>query len=221
MIAMILAAGRGERMRPLTDTVPKSLLEIADKPLIVYQIESLVLAGVKKIVINTGHLGELIRERLGDGQEFGVQIHYSDEGKEPLETAGGIVKALPLLGEAPFIVTNADIFTDFDYRSLPKQLDSDAHLVMVNNPPHNPRGDFAYDNGRILADGSEKLTYSGIGLYHPCFFKDCNPGRYPLAPLLQQSAQGKGLSGQHFLGYWNDIGTPERLKEVNNFKTLV
>lgn len=217
MIAMILAAGRGERMRPLTDTVPKSLLEVGGKPLIVYQIEALALAGTEKIVINTGHLGNQIMDYLGDGQKFNVRIFYSDEGEEPLETAGGIVKALPLLGKAPFIVTNADIFTDFDYRSLPTELDSDAHLVLVNNPPHNPQGDFAFEDGRILAEGSERLTFSGIGLYQPRFFKSCVPGRYPLAPLLLQSAQNNCLSGQHFLGNWSDIGTPDRLNEVNNF----
>lgn len=221
MFAMILAAGRGERMRPLTDNVPKSLLEIAGKPLIIYQIEALVLAGTEKIVINTGHLGAQIHDRLGTGEYFGAQIHYSDEGDEPLETAGGIVKALPLLGDAPFIVTNADIYTDFDYRSLPRQLGYDAHLVLVNNPPHNLQGDFAYEGGHILAEGVQKLTYSGIGLYHPRFFKNCNPGRYPLAPLLRQSAQVNGLGGQHFKGYWSDVGTPEQLEELNNNNTLL
>jgi N-acetyl-alpha-D-muramate 1-phosphate uridylyltransferase len=216
MFAMILAAGRGERMRPLTDKKPKPLLEIADKPLIIYQIEALVSAGIENIVINTGHLGEQIHDRLGTGESFGVQIHYSDEGDEPLETAGGITKVLPMLGDAPFIVTNADIYTEFDYRSLPRQLDSDAHLVLVNNPPHNPQGDFAFENGRILGDGLQKLTYSGIGLYHPRFFKNCNHGRYPLAPLLLQSAQANNLSGQLFNGYWSDVGTPERLEEINN-----
>jgi len=216
MFAMILAAGRGERMRPLTDKFPKPLLEIAGKPFIIYQIEALVSAGIEKIVINTGHLGGQIRDRLGSGDKFGVPIHYSDEGDELLETAGGIIKALPLLGDAPFIVTNADIYTDFDYRSLPRQLDSDAHLVLVNNPPHNPEGDFVFENGQILGEGTEKLTYSGIGLYHPRFFKNCNLGRQPLAPLLLQSAQSNKLSGQHFNGYWSDVGTPERLEEIND-----
>jgi len=216
MYAMILAAGRGERMRPLTDKVPKPLLEIAGKALIAYQIEALESAGVKNIVINTGHLGEQIQSELGTGSSFGVDILYSDEGEDILETAGGIVKALPLLGQDPFIVTNADIFTDFDYRSLPESLDSDAHIVLVNNPPHNPQGDFAIENGIIFKEGAKKLTYSGIGLYHPHFFRSLNPGRYPLAPMLYESAQAKRLSGQHFTGAWNDIGTPERLLEINS-----
>ncbi len=218
MRAMILAAGRGERMRPLTDKVPKPLLEIAGKALIVYQIEALQAASVREIVINTGHLGDQIQYELGTGASFGVDIQYSDEGDNILETAGGIIKALPMLGEDPFIVTNADIFTDFDYCSLPEQLESDAHIVLVNNPPHNPEGDFAFENGYVFEQGNTKLTYSGIGLFHPHFFRNFNSGRYPLAPMLYQSAQAKRLSGQHFTGLWNDIGTPVRLKEINDSK---
>lgn len=215
MIAMILAAGRGERMRPLTDTVPKPLLEVAGKPLIVHQIEALGLAGIGTIVINTGRLGDQIQYHLGTGESFGVSILYSEEGDEPLETAGGIVKALPLLGTEPFIVTNADIYSDFDYQTLPEQLDSDALLVLVDNPPHNPDGDFALENDQLQNEGSQRLTYSGIGLYSPQFFKDCAHGKLPLAPLLRQSAQENRLSGQYFTGFWSDIGTPERLAEVN------
>jgi N-acetyl-alpha-D-muramate 1-phosphate uridylyltransferase len=215
MIAMILAAGRGERMRPLTDTVPKPLLEVAGKPLIVHQIEALSLAGIGTIVINTGRLGDQIQYRLGTGESYGVSILYSEEGDEPLETAGGIVKALPLLGTEPFIVTNADIYSDFDYQTLPEQLDSDAQLVLVDNPPHNPDGDFALENGQLQNEGPQRLTYSGIGLYSPRFFKDCAHGKLPLAPLLRQSAQENRLSGQYFKGFWSDIGTPERLAEVN------
>lgn len=215
MIAMILAAGRGERMRPLTDTVPKPLLEVAGKPLIVHQIEALGLAGIGTIVINTGRLGDQIQYHLGTGESFGVSILYSEEGDEPLETAGGIVKALPLLGTEPFIVTNADIYSDFDYQTLPEQLDSDAQLVLVDNPPHNPDGDFALENGQLQNEGPQRLTYSGIGLYSPRFFKDCAHGKLPLAPLLRQSAQENRLSGQYFKGFWCDIGTPERLAEVN------
>jgi MurNAc alpha-1-phosphate uridylyltransferase len=216
MIAMILAAGRGERMRPLTDTLPKPLLDVAGKPLIVYQLESLVAAGVGKIVINLGHLGQLIQDRLGNGECFGVSIAYSDEGDQLLETAGGIIKALPLLGDAPFIVSNADIYTDFDYQLLPTTLvDADAHLVMVDNPPHNLAGDFFLENNRLYNEGHNGLTYSGIGLYSPAFFQDCVSGRAPLAPLLRQSAQANRLSGQYFKGYWNDIGTPERLEQAN------
>jgi N-acetyl-alpha-D-muramate 1-phosphate uridylyltransferase len=213
---MILAAGRGERMRPLTDKIPKPLLEIAGKPMIIHQIEALESAGVKDIVINTGHLGEQIQYELGTGATFGVDILYSDEGEDILETAGGIIQALPLLGDDPFIVTNADIFTDFDYFTLPSEPDFDAHLVLVNNPPHNLEGDFALENGRVLEQGSLKLTYSGIGVFYPHFFENCNPGRAPLAPLLHQSSQAQRLSGQHFTGLWSDIGTPARLKEIND-----
>jgi N-acetyl-alpha-D-muramate 1-phosphate uridylyltransferase len=216
MFAMILAAGRGERMRPLTDEIPKPLLEIAGKALIVYQIEALKSAGVKSIVINVGHMGDQIQYHLGTGVSFGVQIHYSDEADDILETAGGIIKALPLLGDKPFIVTNADIYTDFDYRTLPEQLHSDAHLVLVDNPPHHPQGDFVFEKGRVLQQGSKKLTYGGIGLFHPRFFKNCNPGRSALAPLLHKSVEANNLTAQHFKGLWSDVGTPERLKEINN-----
>jgi MurNAc alpha-1-phosphate uridylyltransferase len=215
MIAMILAAGRGERMRPLSDTVPKPLLEVAGKPLIVHQIEALNLAGIERIIINTGRLGKQIQHYLGTGQSLGVSILYSEEGDEPLETAGGIIKALPLLGDEPFIVANADIYSDFDYQSLPKELNIDGHLVLVDNPPHNPEGDFALEGGLLRNDGTQRLTYSGIGIYSAAFFKDCACGKLPLAPLLRHSAQENRLSGQHFAGYWNDIGTPQRLDEVN------
>jgi N-acetyl-alpha-D-muramate 1-phosphate uridylyltransferase len=215
MRAMILAAGRGERMRPLTDTVPKPLLEVAGKALIVYQIEALESAGVKEIVINTGHLGEQIQYELGTGSAFGVDIFYSDEGENILETAGGIIQALPLLGDDPFIVTNADIYTDFDYGSLPSEPDYDAHLVLVDNPPHNLKGDFVLENGRIIDEGKQKLTYSGISIFYPYFFENCKTGRAPLAPLLHQAAKESRLGGQQFMGEWLDIGTPERLKEVS------
>ncbi|MFT5395699.1 MAG: MurNAc alpha-1-phosphate uridylyltransferase [Gammaproteobacteria bacterium] len=218
MIAMILAAGRGERMRPLTDTLPKPLLEVAGKPLIVHQIEALSLAGIGTIVINTGRLGDQIQYHLGTGESFGVSILYSAEGDEPLETAGGIVKALPLLGTKPFIVANADIYSDFDYQTLPEQLGSDAHLVLVDNPPHNLNGDFALENSQLQNEGLQRLTYSGIGLYSPRFFKDRAHGKLPLAPLLRQSAQENRLTGQYFKGFWSDIGTPERLEEVNKNK---
>ncbi len=216
MFAMILAAGRGERLKPLTDEIPKPLLEVNGTALIVYQIQALAKAGCKELVINLGHLGHKIRSRLGSGEHFDVKIHYSDEGSLPLETAGGIIKAMPLLGEDPFIVTNADIYTDFDYRLLPKSFNADAHLVLVDNPPHNIEGDFALDNGRVLNQGKTMLTYSGIGLFRPKFFSDCPMGRYPLAPLLRQSADKGCLSGQHFSGNWCDIGTPERLQEIQD-----
>lgn len=215
MKAMILAAGRGERMRPLTDTVPKPLLKVHDKALIVYQIEALEAAGIKELVINTGHLGEQIQYELGTGSHLGVDIVYSDEGEDILETAGGIIKALPLLGDDPFIVTNADIFTDFDYGLLPAEPDYDAHLILVDNPAHNLKGDFFLENGRISEYGTQKLTYSGISIFYPHFFENSHTARAPLAPLLHKAAQEKRLSGQYFAGEWFDIGTPDRLKELN------
>ncbi len=218
MIAMILAAGRGERMRPLTDTIPKPLLEVAGKPLIVHQLEALALAGIETVVINTGRFGDQIQYHLGTGDSFGLSILYSEEGDELLETAGGIFKALPILGNEPFIVTNADIFTDFDYSSLPEEPDYDAHLVLVDNPAHNLKGDFFLENGRVLQQGTKKLTYSGISIFHPHFFEDYNPGRAPLAPLLHKAAERKCLGGQYFTGEWSDIGTPMRLKELNSSK---
>ena len=215
---MILAAGRGERMKPLTDAVPKPLLEVNGKALIVYQIEALEAADVTELVINTGHLGEQIQYELGTGSHLGVDILYSDEGEDILETAGGIIKALPLLGDDPFIVTNADIFTDFDYSELPEEPDYDAHLVLVDNPAHNLKGDFFLENGRIVEQGVQKLTFSGISIFHPHFFETCPPGRAPLAPLLHKAVQEKRLGGQHFTGEWLDIGTPARLKELNDRK---
>lgn len=219
MRAMILAAGRGERMRPLTDSTPKPLLEVKGKALIVYQIEALEEAGVTELVINTGHLGEQIQYELGTGSHLGVDIVYSDEEDNILETAGGIIKALPLLGDDPFIVTNADIFTDFNYRDVPEEPDYDAHLVLVDNPPHNIKGDFYLENGRISKEGNQKFTYSGISIFHPHFFENCTPGKAPLAPLLHQAAHEKRLGGQHFTGEWLDIGTPDRLKELNKINT--
>ena len=223
MHAMILAAGHGKRMLDLTRDKPKSLLEISGKALIVHQIESLVLAGVKKIVINTGKYSEQIHDNLGDGNNYDVKIIYSDEGDSPLETAGGVVRALPLLGEKVFILANADIFTNFDYRELCCNLDhDDAHLVLVGNPKHNQQGDFVLKKGRILTTGTHKLTYSGIGCYQPRFFKKYMPNKnhFPLAPLLHQSAKDKTLSGQYFDGYWNDVGTPERLEKINNYLNI-
>ena len=223
MHAMILAAGHGERMLNLTNDKPKSLLEISGKPLIIYQIEALVLAGVKKIVINTGKFGDQIHDNLGDGKNYHVKIIYSDEGDSPLETAGGVARALPLLGEQTFILTNADIFTNFDYRMLFSTYDNyDAYIVLVDNPEHNKQGDFVLDKGRILITGPHKLTYSGIGCYHPRFFRKYMPRKnhYPLAPLLKQSAKDNTLGGQYFDGYWKDIGTPERLQEINNHNHL-
>jgi len=227
MLAMILAAGRGERMRPLTDHTPKPLLEVGDKALIVWHIERLVAAGITELVINHAHLGAQIEQSLGDGNRFGAHIHYSPETRA-LETAGGIAYALPILGEQPFVVVNGDIFCDYDFSRLHQhatalQANGDmAHLVLVDNPAHHPNGDFLLRNGRIAPDSfilnpsSCKLTFSGIGLYHPALFAHIPHGSIaPLAPLLrEQIALGK-VSGEHHQGQWIDVGTPQRLHDLD------
>ena len=215
MKAMILAAGRGERMRPLTDHTPKPLLEVGGKALIEYHLTALQKAGVREVIINHAWHGEQIETRLGNGERYGLQIQYSAEVPVALETAGGIIQALSRLGTNPFIVVNGDIWCDFPLQQLPQQLDGLAHLVMVNNPPHNPQGDFCLTDGRLQAEGHSKLTYSGIGVYHPQLFAGLEPGIRPLAPLLK-AAMAKGLvSGEHYGGHWLDIGTPERLHELD------
>jgi MurNAc alpha-1-phosphate uridylyltransferase len=213
-VAMILAAGRGERMRPLTDHTPKPLLTVHDKPLIVWHIERLKKAGISQLVINHAHLGEQIEHALGDGSSFGVSIAYSPE-ETALETGGGIARALPLLGEQSFLVVNGDVWTDIDYSALSLDEDDLAHLVLVNNPSHNPNGDFALNNGRVAAEGADKLTFSGIGLYQPCLFAGQSENRFPLAPLLRNAMSQNKVGGHHHLGAWTDVGTPERLAEIN------
>ncbi len=217
MYAMILAAGRGERMRPLTDHTPKPLLMAGGKPLIVHHIERLAAAGLRDIVINHAHLGEQIEVALGDGSAFGVTIRYSPEGKA-LETGGGIFRALPLLGPGPFLVVNGDVWTDIDFSALSIAPGDLAHLVLVDNPSHHLKGDFALRDGRVLAEGLDDtppLTFTGIGVYHPDLFAGCTPGAFPLAPLLR-SAIARGLaSGNHHLGIWIDIGTPTRLAALD------
>jgi N-acetyl-alpha-D-muramate 1-phosphate uridylyltransferase len=218
MKAMILAAGRGERMRPLTDHCPKPLLPAGGKPLIVWHIERLRAAGYTELVINHAHLGAQLEAALGDGRDWGVRIAWSREG-EALETAGGIRFALPLLGEAPFLVVNGDIYTDMDFARVAQRLDGTAdlaHLVLVPNPPHHPAGDFHLAGERVSAIGEPRLTFSGIGVYHPALFAHL-PERAPakLAPLLQSAmAQGR-VSGQRHAGHWADIGTPARLAELD------
>ncbi len=212
--AMILAAGRGERMRPLTDQIPKPLLMVGDSPLIVHHIRALQQAGVTNLVINHAHLGEQIEDYLGTGEQFGLNIRYSAEGEgAALETGGGIYKALPLLGEEPFLVINSDVWTDMDYAGLSIG-DVDAHLFLVNNPDHNPQGDFALMDGKVYQQGSAKLTFSGIGIYRPELFANCKPGRFPLAPLLRDAMDRNRVSGELFSGSWIDVGTPQRLKRV-------
>ena len=215
MKAMILAAGRGERMRPLTDTTPKPLLTVGGKALIEHHIEAVARAGIHDIVINHAWLGEQIEQHLGDGSRFNVRIQYSRELGKALETGGGIFKALPLLGEEPFLVINGDIFTDIDIASLPSHIDGLAHLILVNNPEHNLGGDFALVNGKVQSTGLTMLTFSGIGVYRPELFAGCQPGAFPLAPLLRQAMVQGQVTGSHFQGLWLDIGTPERLAQLN------
>lgn len=214
MKAMILAAGRGERMRPLTDQVPKPLLEAGGKPLIVHHIERLVAAGFHELVINHGHLGDQLAAALGDGARWGVQIQYSPEAPA-LETGGGIFRALPYLGPGPFLVINGDIWTDMAFAGLRLERGQLAHLILVDNPPHHPLGDFALADGLVLAQGEPRLTFSGIGLYHPDLFRDCQPGPFPLAPLLRTAMARSRVTGERHAGIWLDIGTPERLRELD------
>jgi N-acetyl-alpha-D-muramate 1-phosphate uridylyltransferase len=209
--AMVLAAGRGERMRPLTDRLPKPLLTVDNKPLIVYHLEKLSRLGVKQVVINLAWLGGQIRAALGDGARWQLQIHYSEEGEQALETGGGIFQALPLLGPAPFLVVNADVYTEFDFAALQIAPEALAQLVLVANPMHHPRGDFALINGRVQEQGGARWTYSGIGLYRPELFAGCSPGKFPLLPLLRRAIAGGRLHGQVFEGAWSDVGSVERL----------
>lgn len=218
---MILAAGRGERMRPLTDVTPKPLLKVGGKPLIVWHIERLAKAGVKEIVINHAHLGEQIENALGDGSQWDVCIQYSPE-QIALETAGGIANALPLLGEEPFLVVNGDVFTDIDYANLTLQAAKHAHLVMVDNPTQHPNGDFALIDGQVRVEGESKLTFSGVGVYHPNIFKEIVRGHAAkLAPLLKTAMTKGWVTGVKHCGVWHDIGTPERLKELDSVLKVI
>jgi len=217
MKAMILAAGRGERMRPLTDHTPKPLLEVDGKSLIVWHLERLAKAGFYEVIINHAHLGNQLETALGDGSRWGLSIQYSPE-KVALETAGGIAYALPLLGDAPFLVINGDVYTEIDFSILKHVLQPQhlAHLVMVNNPPQHPQGDFAYMNGNLLTAGEIKLTFSGVGVYHPRLFAEVVRGEAAkLAPLLKGAINEGLVTAMHYQGVWHDIGTPERLMQLD------
>lgn len=214
MRAMILAAGRGERLRPLTDSLPKPLVEIAGKPLIEYHLESLSAAGFREIVINQGHLGDLLPACLGDGRRWGIHIHWSDEQPAALETGGGIHKALPLLGTGPFLVVNGDTWTNYPFARLRAVKCDWAHLVLVPNPPHNPAGDFVLHGARVLEDGGARQTFSGIGVYHPRLFADCRPGKFSVVPLLRAAMRDHLVTGELFNGAWDDVGTLERLEAL-------
>lgn len=219
MKAMILAAGRGERMRPLTDHLPKPLLPVAGTPLIGHHLQSLAQSGIRHIIINHAWLGHLIEQQLADGAEYGVAIQYSAEGEKGLETAGGIIKALPLLGDRPFVVVNGDVFTDFPFVTLTTERAEDilAHLVLVPNPPQHPLGDFGIESetGLALAAADTQFTYSGIGWFRPEFFADIASGPQKLAPYLRQAMARKQISAEVYYGEWADIGTPERLAQIN------
>jgi MurNAc alpha-1-phosphate uridylyltransferase len=215
MEAMILAAGRGERMRPLTDRVPKPLLDVGGRPLIVHLIDALVGAGIRGIVVNHAHLGRQVVDYLGNGAQFGAQIRYSDEGEGALETGGGIFKALPLIHSDPFLVVNGDIWTDFPFMRLPRRLTGLAHLVLVDNPLHHPQGDFVLEGGRVRAQGGATLTFSGIGVYTKALFAACSPGKFQLAPLLRAAMARGEVTGEHHGGGWVDVGTPARLEQLN------
>lgn len=217
MKAMILAAGKGERLRPLTLTTPKPLIRAAGVPLIEYHIRALATAGFTEIVINHAWLGQQIEDYLGDGSQFGVNIQYSPEG-EPLETGGGIFRALPLLGDKPFLVVNGDIWTDYDFSALRQTIAGLAHLVMVDNPAHHTTGDFILVDAQVhdRAPGSQALTYSGIAVLHPQLFAGCRAGAFKLAPLLRKAMADGQVSGEHLQGQWVDVGTHERLAEVEH-----
>lgn len=218
MKAMILAAGRGERMRPLTDTTPKPLLKVAGRSLIEYHLLRLAAAGMTNVVINLAWLGEQVERLLGNGSAYGVAIEYVDEGAQALETGGGIFNALPLLGNDTFLVINGDIWTDYPLQQLPTSLNGLAHLVLVDNPVHHPQGDFAINaTCHAVSEATGKLTFSGIGVYSPELFVNCEPGIFPLAPLLRQAMAMQQVTAEHYRGHWSDVGTVERLQQLEMF----
>ena len=220
--AMVLAAGRGERMRPLTDHTPKSLLKVGEQTLMEHHLGKLARAGFRRVVINHAHLGDQIVSAVGDGRRWNIAVAFSAES-QALETAGGIANALELIDERAFAVVNADIFSEYDYASLKdaaKQLLQDrrrnAHLVLVDNPPHNRNGDFALQDGSVLIDSGLRLTFGGLAAYHSEMFMSLPAGtRAPLAPMLREQIQAGRVSGEHYSGYWVDVGTPQRLALVN------
>jgi MurNAc alpha-1-phosphate uridylyltransferase len=215
MIAMILAAGRGERLRPLTENTPKALVEVRGRSLLERHLDRLAAAGIETVVINLGWLGDRIAERVGSGHEYGLNVIYSPEGDNILETGGGIHRALPLLGPDPFLVVNADIYTDMP---LPPAglADTDmGRLVLVPRPAHKERGDFDLRDGRVCESDDPACTFSGIAVYRPEFFAGCEPGRFPLAPMLKAAASAGRMAGSLYEGLWEDVGTPERLEDLN------
>jgi MurNAc alpha-1-phosphate uridylyltransferase len=229
MKALVFAAGLGERMRPLTLTTPKPLLEAGGKPLIVWHLEKLAAIGVDEVVVNTSWLAPRFEQVLGDGARWGLRLHYLFEGDTPLETGGGMWNALDALspGDTPFVAVNGDIWTDYDFARLPREPAGLAHLVLVDNPGHNTRGDFALHGDYVHSEGSPLLTFSGIGVYRPALFNhwrdvigdapgaDAAPPRFKLAPLLRHAMRNDGVTGEHHAGRWTDVGTPERLEQLD------
>lgn len=216
MKAMVLAAGRGERLRPLTDHTPKPMLLVRGQPLIHRHLAALARAGVREVVINLAWLGEAIRAGVGNGERFGLTVHYSQEPPGALEAGGGIHQALPLLGDAPFLVVNGDTYTDIDFARLRIGARALAHLVLVPNPDHHPRGDFALQDGEVRDAGAPRLTYAGIGVYRPELFAHRQPGRFPLLPLLQAAIAERRLTGERYDGRWVDVGSAQRLAALND-----
>lgn len=212
---MILAAGRGERLRPLTDSTPKPLLRVHGRPLIERHVLGLARAGVRRIVINLSWLGAQIREYLGEGERYGVTFTYSEEPPRALETGGGIFRALPHLAPGPFAVINGDVYTDFPFETLALAPDRDAHLVLVPNPPQHPQGDFGLERGLALAGAGKRHTFSGIAVYRSAFFAGCVDGVFPLLPLLQRCMAAGRCSAQLYAGEWQDVGTLQRLQALN------
>jgi len=212
---MVLAAGRGERLRPLTDTLPKPLVAVGGRPLISWHLAALARAGVREVVVNLSWLGEQLRAALGDGREFGVAIRYSEEGPVPLETGGGILRALPLLGPEPFLVVSGDVWTDIDFARVTLEPEALAHLVLIPNPPHHPRGDFGLEGELVVSAAHERFTYANVGLYRPEFFAGCTAVRFPLLEPLNRAIAARRVRGELHRGQWCDVGTPERLAALN------
>ena len=227
MKALVFAAGLGERMRPLTDTTPKPLLEAGGKPLVAWHLERLAAAGVREVVLNTSWLAHCFPAALGDGSRWGLRLHYAFEGDTPLETGGGMLHALPLLGDAPFLAVNGDVWCDLDFARLPRAPAGEAHLVLVDNPLHHPAGDFVLGaDGHVHEAGHPRLTFAGIGVYRPSLFAgwravvgtlpgtDAVPPRFKLAPLLRAAMARGAITGEHHRGRWTDVGTPGRLRDL-------
>jgi len=212
MRAMILAAGRGERLKPLTDTTPKPLLEVQGKPIIVHHLEHLAAAGFREVVINQGHLGDMLPAALGNGDRWGLTLHYSREPESALETGGGIFQALPILGTAPFLVVNGDIMTGFPFSRMRAVKCDWAHLVLVPDPDYKPTGDFALQGARVANRGDSMVTFSGIAVYHPRLFESCEAGRYSVVPLIRNAVENHLVTGELYHGQWADLGTIDRLQ---------